>query len=148
MMTLDQFKREAIHRGNFEDNTANAMKYWATCWGLGYHSMLWCYKKYTVGNLTYQAGPVRLRHGSYRSVSCYIGDEAVSEYRFKKALATFEAPAITPEEQQRIAKREQEMEASYQAYLKRQQSRQARSAARRRSNRNSADWPTLPFTAA
>lgn len=146
-MTLNQFKAEATRRGNYEDNTANAMKYWATCWGLGYHSQLWCYKKYTVGNMTYKAGPVRLRHGSYRSVSCYINGESVSEYRFKKALESFVAPVETADELERIAERDRKIEESYRLWMQKQQSRQAKTASRRKANSSQAiDWPRLPFS--
>lgn len=103
-MTFNDFKREAQRRGHFFDNKDNASAAWAKSWGLTYHSHLWFYKEYTLGNMRWKGGSVRLRHGSYRSVDCFIGDEQVSEYRFKKALETFEAPALTTEEQEYINK--------------------------------------------
>lgn len=97
-MDLRDFKREAMRRGHYHDNKPAALDYWAKCWGLGYHSQLWAYKSYQVGNLAYQSGPVLLRHGKYTHTVCTIGGEAVSEYRFRKVLATFRAPDLTPDE--------------------------------------------------
>ena len=97
-MDLRDFKREAVRRGHYYDNKPVAMAYWAKCWGLGYHSQLWAYKSYQVGNLAYQSGPVVLRHGKYTHTVCTIDGEVVSEYQFKKALATFHAPDLTPGE--------------------------------------------------
>ena len=97
-MDLREFKREAMRRGHYYDNKPAAMAYWAKCWGLGYHSELWAYKSYQVGNFSYQSGPVALRHGKYTNTVCKINGEAVSEYQFRKALATFCAPDLTPDE--------------------------------------------------
>ena len=97
-MELRDFKREAMRRGHYYDNKPVAMAYWAKCWGLNSHSQLWAYKSYQVGNLAYQSGPVVLRHGKYTHTVCTIDGEVVSEYRFQKALATFHAPDLTPDE--------------------------------------------------
>ena len=109
-MTLQEFKSEAQRRGNYYDNSANAAEHWAKSWGLTYHSLLWFYKEYEVGNMKWKGGQVRLRHGSYRSVDCYIDGELVSEYRFKKALETFEFPPLTDDEQRYIAERQKQIE--------------------------------------
>ena len=79
--------------------------------GSAYHSLLWYYKSYTIGNMTWKGGKVRLRHGSYQSVDCFIGDEQVSEYRFKKALESFEFPPLTEEERQYIDAESQRLDA-------------------------------------
>lgn len=126
-MDLRQFKREAMRRGNFIDNKPAAMAYWATCWGLGYHDRLWAYKSYKVGNMCYQSGPVMLRHGHYTNTICTIDGEAVSEYRFKKALATFHAPELTPEER---------------AYIDSQNAREAAELARLKARRARRQAPT------
>lgn len=110
-MTLQEFKREAQRRGNFYDNSANASENLAKSWGFTYHSMLWFYKDYTIGNMRWKGGNVRLRNGSYQSVDCFIGDEKVSEYRFKKALETFVFPPLTDEEQQHIEAEQHHQEA-------------------------------------
>lgn len=111
-MTLQEFKREAQRRGNYYDNSANAAEHWAKSWGLlTYHSLLWFYKRYTIGNMTWKGGKVRLRHGSYQSVNCFIGDEQVSEYRFKKALESFVLPPLTDEEKQHIEAEQQRLDA-------------------------------------
>lgn len=60
--------------------------------------------------MKWKGGQVRLRHGSYRSVDCYIDCELVSEYRFKKALETFEFPPLTDDEQRYIAERQKQIE--------------------------------------
>jgi hypothetical protein len=110
-MTLQEFKCEAQRRGNYYDNSANAAEHWAKTWGLTYHSLLWYYKSYTIGNLTWKGGKVRLRHGSYQSVDCFIGDEPVSEYRFKKALESFVLPPLTDEEKEHIEAEQQRLDA-------------------------------------
>ena len=110
-MTLLEFKSEAQRRGNYYDNSANASEYWVKSWGLTYHSLLWYYKSYTLGNLTWKGGKVRLRHGSYQSVDCFIGNEQVSEYRFKKALESFVAPPLTDEEKLYIEAEQQHLDA-------------------------------------
>lgn len=112
-MTLQEFKREAQRRGNYYDNSANAAEHWAKSWGLTYHSLLWYYKIYTIGNMTWKGGKVRLRHGSYQNVDCFIGigDEQVSEYRFKKALESFVFPSLTDEERQHIEAEQQRLDA-------------------------------------
>ena len=110
-MTLQEFKSEAERRGNCYDNSVNAAAHFAKSWGLTYHSLLWHYKRYTIGNMTWKGGKVRHRHGSYQSVDCFIGDEQVSEYRFKKALESFEFPPLTDEEQQYIEAEQQPMDA-------------------------------------
>ena len=110
-MTLLEFKREAQRRGNYYDNSANAAAHWTKSWGLTYHSLLWYYKSYTIGNMTWKGGRVRLRHRSYQSVDCFIGDEQVSEYRFKKALETFVLPPLTDEERQHIEAEQQRLDA-------------------------------------
>lgn len=109
-MTLQEFKREAQRRGNYYDNSANAAAHWGKSWGLTYHSLLWYYKSYTIGNMTWKGGKVRLRHGSYQSVDCFIGDEQVSEYRFKKALESFVLPPLTSEEKQYIEAESQRLD--------------------------------------
>lgn len=109
-MKLRDFQNEAQRRGHFYDNHASAAEHWAKSWGLTYHSLLWFYKEYEIGNMRWKGGQVRLRHGSYRSVSCYIGGEFVSEYRFKKALETFEFPPLTDDEQRYIAERQKQSE--------------------------------------
>lgn len=96
-MTLLEFKREA--------------QIGLKTWGLTYHSLLWYYKSYTIGNMTWKGGKVRLRHGSYQSVDCFIGDEQVSEYRFKKALESFVLPPLTDEERQHIEAEQQRQDA-------------------------------------
>lgn len=109
-MTLREFQQEAQHRGHYYDNSASASENWAKSWGLTYHSLLWFYKEYEVGNMKWKGGQVRLRHGSYRSVECYIDGERVSEYRFKKALETLEFPPLTDNEQRYIAERQKQIE--------------------------------------
>lgn len=110
-MTLQEFKSEAQRRGNYYDNSANAAAHWAKSWGLTYHRLLWYYKSYTLVNLTWKGGKVRLRHGSYQSVDCFIGNEQVSEYRFKKALESFVAPPLTDEEKLYIEAEQQHLDA-------------------------------------
>lgn len=61
--------------------------------------------------MTWKGGKVRLRHGSYQSVDCFIGDEQVSEYRFKKALESFVLPPLTSEEKQYIETEQQRLDA-------------------------------------
>lgn len=114
-MTLKDFQFEAQRRGHFYDNSASASEYWAKTWGLTYHSLLWFYKEYEVGNLKWKGGQVRLRHGSYRSVDCYIDGEPVSEYRFKKALTTFEFSPLTDDEQRYISERQKQAEEAIKA---------------------------------
>ena len=106
-MTLQEFNCEAQRRGNYYDNSAHAAEHWAKTWGLTYHSLLWYYKRYTIGNLTWKGGKVRLRHGSYQRVECFIGKEQVSEYRFKKALESFVTPPLTDEEKRYIEAEQQ-----------------------------------------
>ncbi len=101
-MDLKAFKREAMRRGGFYDNGPAAGAYWAKTWGLGFHDLLWRYKSYKVGNMLYKSGPVVLRHGKYTNTVCYIDDQPVSEYRFKKALETYQAPPLTTDEQKYI----------------------------------------------
>lgn len=110
-MTLQEFNCEAQRRGNYYDNSANAAAHWAKSWGLTYHSLLWYYKRYTIGNLTWKGGKVRLRHGSYQRVECFIGKEQVSEYRFKKALESFVTPSLTDEEKRYIEAEQQRLDA-------------------------------------
>ena len=129
-MTLQEFKREAQSRGNYYDNSANAAEHWAKSWGLTYHSLLWYYKSYTIGNMTWKGGKVRLRHGSYKSVDCFIGDEQVSEYRFKQALESFEFPPLTEEERQYIDAKSQRLDAIM---------REVRIKASRKSRRQEVD---------
>ena len=136
-MTLQEFKSEAQRRGNYYDNSANAAEHWAKSWGLTYHSLLWYYKSYTIGNMTWKGGKVRLRHGSYKSVDCFIGDEQVSEYRFKKALESFEFPPLTDEERQYIEAEQQCLDA-----VMREESMKAR---RRRHRRHEVDARQLSF---
>lgn len=134
-MTIQEFKREAQRRGHFFDNSANAAKALARSWGMTYHSDLWFYKEYTMGNMKWKGGPVRHRHGSYSSIYCYIDGHLVSEYRFRKALESFEAPALTNEERN---------------YIEQQQARIAAElalAARRRRTGNSRQL-TLNFDVA
>lgn len=141
-MRLQDFKREAQRRGHFFDNSANAAQAWARSWGLTYHSLLWAYKEYTIGDLRWKGGKVRLRHGSYDSVSCYINGEPVSEYRFKKALETFDLPELTAEEQAYIEAQEKA--------LKEQMTTQAmrRKTSRRKRRTDDSNWPTLNFAVA
>ena len=54
---------------------------------------------------------IRLRHGSYQNVDYFIGDEQVSEYRFKKALESFVLPPLTSEEKQYIEAEQQRLDA-------------------------------------
>lgn len=135
-MTLQEFKREAQRRGNYYDNSENAAAHWAKSWGLTYHSLLWYYKSYTIGNLTWKGGKVRLRHGSYQSVYCFIGDELVSEYRFKKALESFVTPPLTDEEKRYIEAEQQRLDAIM---------REVKFKASRRKSRQEADIRQLSF---
>lgn len=109
-MTLRDFQQEAQRRGHYDNNSASASENWAKSWGLTYHSLLWFYKEYELGNMRWKGGQVRLRHGSYRSVDCYIDGERVSEYRFKKALETFEFPSLTDDEQRYMAERQKQID--------------------------------------
>ena len=136
-MTLQEFKREAERRGNCYDNSANAAAHFAKSWGLTYHSLLWHYKRYTIGNMTWKGGKVRHRHGSYQSVDCFIGDEQVSEYRFKKALESFVFPPLTDEERQYIEAEQQRLDA-----VMREESMKER---RRRHRRHEVDARQLSF---
>ena len=136
-MTLLEFKREAQRRGNYYDNSTNAAAHWDKSWGLTYHSLLWYYKSYTIGNMTWKGGKVRLRHGSYQSVDCFIGDEQVSEYRFKKALESFVAPPLTDEEKRYIEAEQQRLDA-----IMREMSIKA---SRRKNRRQEVDIRQLSF---
>lgn len=124
-MTLKDFQNEARRRGNFHDNTKNAMACWSKCWGLGFHNDLWCYKQYTLGNLTYKSGNVVLRHGHYRNTVCYIDGQMVSEYKFKQALQSFIAPAVSDTEQKYIDETEARIEAQMEARRERRVRRMA-----------------------
>lgn len=140
-MTLQEFKREAQRRGHFFDYSENAAANWAKSWGLTYHSLLWYYKDYKLGNMEWKGGKVRLRHGSYQSTECYINGEYVSEYRFKKELEKFVAPELTNEERRYI----EEQDAKVEAYL-----RAARMRAKRTNNRKkkaTIEEPFLPIVA-
>lgn len=87
--------------------------------------------------MTWKGGKVRLRHGSYQSVDCFIGDEQVSEYRFKKALESFVLPPLTSEEKQYIEAEQQRLDA-----VMREESMKAR---RRRHRRHEVDTRQLSF---
>jgi len=126
-MTLQDFQREARYRGNFRDNSDNAMAAWWKGWGLGsWWEDRWCFKEYKIGNITYKSGKVHMRHGSYTITLCYIGDEQVSEYKLKKFLLTFDYPKPTPEEQAYIDKQRSETE----ELLRRCREREVKRAAR------------------
>ena len=64
------------------------MTNWSKTWGLGYWRNLWACKEYTYvyGNVkyTYRVGSVRTRHAKYRVSECFVNNEEVSEYKFKK----------------------------------------------------------------
>jgi hypothetical protein len=135
-MTLQEFKCEAQRRENYYDNSANAAAHWAKSWGLTYHSLLWYYKRYTIGNLTWKGGKVRLRHGSYPRVECFIGNEQVSEYRFKKALEAFVTPPLTDEEKRYIEAEQQRLDAIM---------REVKFKASRRKSLQEADIRQLSF---
>lgn len=135
-MTLQEFNCEAQRRGNYYDNSAHAAEHWAKTWGLTYHSLLWYYKRYTIGNLTWKGGKVRLRHGSYQRVECFIGKEQVSEYRFKKALESFVTPPLTDEEKRYIEAEQQRLDAIM---------REVKFKANRRKSRQEADIRQLSF---
>lgn len=126
-MNIKIFKRIAAERGNYVDNTAAANKEWSRTWGLSFHSLLWAWKQYTVGNMTWKGGRVHLRHGSYMSVDCFIDGKPVSEYRFKKALVDFTAPDPTADELAYMHEQEELREAEW----KRQAEATALRAARR-----------------
>lgn len=140
-MDLKEFKCEAQRRGHFYDNSESASEHWAKTWGLTYHSLLWFYKDYKLGNMEWKGGKVRLRHGSYQSTECYIDGELVSEYRFKKALASFKVPELTKEEQAYIDNKEAELE----AYLKTIRMRAKRTNSRKK--KKTIEEPLLPFVA-
>lgn len=129
-MELYEFKAIAERRGHMYDNTPAASAEWARTWGLSYHSRLWRYKQYKLGNMEWKGGKVVLRHGSYKSVSCYIDGEPVSEYRFKKALATFKAPEVTPEEQAYMDARQAARDAELATYWARRHDREQKRKAR------------------
>ena len=44
-------------------------------------------------------------------MDCFIGDEQVSEYRFRKALESFVLPPLTSEEKQYIEAEQQRLDA-------------------------------------
>ena len=87
--------------------------------------------------MTWKGGKVRLRHGSYQSVDCFIGDEQVSEYRFKKALESFVFPPLTDEERQYIEAEQQRLDA-----VMREESMKAR---RRKLRRLEVDARQISF---
>lgn len=100
-MTLKEFKTEAQQRGNYFDNSENAAHEWAKSWGLTWWRLVWFYKEFRVGGMVYRSGMWRGRHGGHTVTECTIDGEAVSKYRFEKALATFTAPEMTAEEKAR-----------------------------------------------
>jgi hypothetical protein len=75
--------------------------------------------------MTYRSGMYRGRHGGYRVTECEIDGERVSEYKFKKALESFVAPAITDEDTARLK-----------AYQEAQQKRLATKWEQEREHRN------------
>ena len=109
-MTLDNFKKEAAQRGNYYDNSQSAGMEWARSWGLTYWRLVWFYKEYKVGGMVYRSGRWQGRHGGRRITECEINGERVSEYRFKKTLETFVAPAPTAEELLRKAAQEEQLQ--------------------------------------
>lgn len=136
-MDLHTFEAEAKRRGNYYDNGPAAMAYWAKCWGLGYHSRLWAYKEYRLGDMLYRTGKVRLRHGSYTSTDYMIGGEHVARYRFFKTLETFAAPPLTADEQKHIDDETARQEAQDKA------ERIARMCRPRRRRKVAQEGPTL-----
>ncbi len=142
IMTMQEFKQEAVRRGNYYDNSPKAAEAWSHCWGLGiwWHE-LWFYKEYRLGRLTLRTGLVRRRHYSYRMVEHLIDGESTSTRTFNKELKQMTDPALTAEEQAYINTQEQ--------LIRERLSPQARAAARRRANsRQASDWPFLPFATA
>lgn len=102
-MTLQEFKSESARRSPIFDNSENAARVWSRSWGLGqYWRDLWFYKEYRLGGLVYRTGKVLRRHNGYKVVECSIDGNSATEKEFIKHLATFEAPAITEDEQNYI----------------------------------------------
>ena len=89
-MNISTFKKLATLT---HDNTNIAMSNWSKTMGLGYWSWrsLWAYKEYvyTYGGVkyTYRVGSIRTRHTKYRVCECFVNNEEVSEYKFKKGIA-------------------------------------------------------------
>ena len=145
-MTLNSFKNEAERRGNYYDNSEAAAKAWAASWGLTWWRSVWWYKEYKVGGMVYRSGMWRGRHGGHNVTECEIDGEAVSEYKFKKALESFEAPAYTEEDRARhqsmlearqkkmMERREQDREhRNFMARLRRERQRKERQDSRQLS---------------
>lgn len=145
-MTLDNFKKEAEMRGNFYDNSESAGKQWSKTWGLTYWRLVWFYKEYKVGGMVYRSGRWQGRHGGRRITECEINGEQVSEYRFKKALETFAAPAITDEE---IARHKALQEALQQKMIEKQEAarqwRNERARNRRKASSTCQESRQLSF---
>lgn len=106
-MTLQAFKNEAARRGHTFDNSDNAAHAWSLSWGLTWWRNVWFYREYRLGNLTYRTGRVRTRHNSYTHTEYRINDAEVSQREFLTVLDTFQAPAITADEQSYIDLQEQ-----------------------------------------
>lgn len=131
-MTLRDFQTEAQERGNYYDNTASAGEEWAKSWGLTYWRLVWFYKEYRVGGMVYRSGMWRGRHGGYTITECSINGEAVTKYRFMKALETFAAPEMTDEEKARHEAQERNKEAQLAEYWRKRHEREERRAQKAR----------------
>lgn len=131
-MTLKEFKTEAQQRGNYFDNSENAAHEWAKSWGLTYWRLVWFYKEFRVGGMVYRSGMWRGRWGGHTVTECTIDGEAVSKYRFEKALATFTAPEMTDEEKARHEAQERNREAQLAEYWRKYHEREERRAQRAR----------------
>ena len=106
-MTLQEFKNEAARRGHTFDNSDNASRAWSRSWGLTWWRDVWFYREYRLGAFTYRTGRVRQRHHSYTNTEYRINDSEVSQREFLKALDTFQAPALSADEQSYIQQQEQ-----------------------------------------
>ena len=138
-MNLHQFKYEAERRGNFYDNSEAAGRAWAASWGLTWWRRVWFYKEYKVGGMVYRSGMWRGRHGGYTVTECEIDGQQVSKYRFEKALATFEAPAITDNDRARLKALQEARQAKLMEKAERDRQRRNDRARARRARTTATD---------
>lgn len=87
-MKISTFKSQAKLT---HDNKSKAMSNWSKTWGFDFWRNLWAYREYTYEHngvqYVYRVGNVYTRHTSCRVVECFMNDEEVSFYKFKKAIS-------------------------------------------------------------
>ena len=91
-MNIIEFKKNATIT---EDNREKAASNWAKSWGFDFWFNLWGYRTYVYGRFKYKSGHVNMRHYGYTKTECYIDNNPVSLYRFKKELANEPCPPQT-----------------------------------------------------